>query len=311
MIKPFLTYRQQIQKLTMEKHLIIKDTAFAMEKLQDLGYFTLIGGYKEPFRDPTTRVYIGNTTFEDIYALYQFDSQLRELVFRYLCQIEKKICSLISYAFCERYGELQREYLDPMNYNYIFRNKNEINKLIQILDRVANRNTEHDYLVYQRCVYHNVPLWVAIHTLTFGQLSKMYSFLPSQIQSKVSRCFDYVNERELEQYLKVLVLYRNVCAHGERLFSHKIYSEIPNTSLHRKLGIRQDGTQYICGKKDLFSVVIAFRYLLPKDDFRVFIKVLSKQIGRYLRRSKRISEKQLLATMGFPINWKTITRCKI
>ena len=37
-----------------------------------------------------TRVYIDNTTFEDIYALYQFDNQLRELFFKHICQIEKK-----------------------------------------------------------------------------------------------------------------------------------------------------------------------------------------------------------------------------
>lgn len=74
MIKPFLTYQQQIQKLIDEKHLIIKDTVFAVEKLQDLGYFTLIGGYKTLFRNPMTRVYVGDTTFEDIYALYQFDN---------------------------------------------------------------------------------------------------------------------------------------------------------------------------------------------------------------------------------------------
>lgn len=147
--------------------------------------------------------------------------------------------------------------------------------------------------------------------MTFGQLSKLYSFLPFQIQSRVSRQFVHVNERELEQYLKVLVLYRNVCAHDERLFSHKVYSEIPNTSLHRKLGISQNGMQYVYGKKDLFCIVIAFRYLLPKEDFRVFMGVLSKQIKQYLSRSQRIDEKQLLAAMGFPVNWKTITRYRI
>lgn len=310
-IKPFLTYHQQIQKLIDEKHLIVNDVVFAMEKLQELSYFTLIGGYKTPFRDPMTRVYVENTTFEDVYALYQFDNQLRELIFKYLCQIEKKMRSLISYAFCEQYGEGQKAYLNPANYNYSARNQNGVNKLIQILDRLANRNVDYDYLVYQRRVYHNVPLWVLMNALTFGQLSKMYSFLPSQIQSKVSHGFVHVNERELEQYMKVLVLYRNVCAHNERLFSHKVYSEIPNTVLHKKLGIAQNGTQYIYGKKDLFSVVIAFRYLLPKEEFVIFKRELGRQIEKYLTRSQRISEEKLLGIMGFPQNWKMITRYKV
>jgi abortive infection bacteriophage resistance protein len=310
-IKPFLTYEQQIEKLKTEKHLIIKDESFAVEKLQELGYFTLIGGYKAPFRNPMTRVYLDDTTFEDVYALYQFDNELRELIFKYLCQIEKKMRSLISYAFCELHGEMQSAYLDPVNYNASKGKQCGVNKLIQILDRLANQNTDYDYLVYQRRVYQNVPLWVLINAMTFGQLSKMYSFLTSKTQVRISRNFTHVNERELEQYMKVLVLYRNVCAHNERLFSHKVYSEIPNTDLHQKLSIPQLGTQYVSGKKDLFAVVIAFRYLLSKADFLGFKSELVKQIENYLKKSQRISEEQLLGAMGFPENWKTITRYKI
>lgn len=108
----------------------------------------------------------------------------------------------------------------------------------------------------------------------------------------------------------MLVLFRNVCAHNERLFSHKTYSEIPNTVLHKKLNISQNGTQYIMGKKDLFAVVIAFRYLLSREDFLIFKNELVKVIDRYLRKSSRISRGQLLDMMGFPENWRRITSYK-
>ncbi|MCM1466718.1 MAG: Abi family protein [Alistipes sp.] len=143
------------------------------------------------------------------------------------------------------------------------------------------------------------------------QLSKMYSFLPTQIRKKVSKNFYHVTDRELEQYLKVLVLYRNVCAHNERLFSHIVYSEIPDTILHKKLGIFKNGSQYVCGKKDLFSVIIAFRYLLSKKDFMIFKGELTRIIKNYLKKSKRLSEKALLNEMGFPEAWKKITRYRI
>lgn len=270
MTKPFLTYQQQIQKLTDEKHLIINDPTLAEEKLRNIGYFSLIGGYKQPFRNPMTRVYVNNTTFEDVLALYQFDNELRELVFNYLCQIEKKMRSLVSYAFCEQYGELQSHYLNNVSYNYSVANQRGINKLIRILDNLANGNSEYEYVNYQRRVYRNVPLWVLVNTMTFGQISKMYSFLKPGMRSKIARNYTHVNDRELEQYLKVLVLYRNVCAHNERLYSHKVYSEIPDTALHIKLGISKTGSQYDLGKKDLFGVVIAFRYLLPSEEFQAF-----------------------------------------
>lgn len=310
-MKPFLTYEQQLHKLTDEKQLIINNREFAEEKLRDIGYFALIGGYKEPFRDAMTRVYLENTTFEDIYALYDFDNRLRELIFRYICQIEKKIRNIISYSFYEVYGEMQTHYLDTASYNYVRSNQRGIDKLIRMLDGLALTNTDYDYIVHQRNVYQNVPLWVLINAMTFGQISKMYSFLTSRIQSKISKNFKKVNERELEQYLKVLVLYRNVCAHNERLFSHKVYSEIPNTVLHSKLHISQTGNQYNQGKKDLFGVVIAFRYLLSADSFLLFKRELVLLIDKYVRSSSRITEKNLLKQMGFPENWKSITRYRI
>ncbi|MDO5407341.1 MAG: Abi family protein [Eubacteriales bacterium] len=176
MTKPFLTYQQQIQKLIEEKHLIINDTLSAEDKLRDIGYFALIGGYKDPFRNPMTRTYLPNTMFEDIYSLYQFDNQLRELFFRYLCQIEKKMRSLISYAFCEQHGQKQNEYLSKMNYNYSKKYQKGIDKLIQILNQLAYTNSDYEYLKHQRRIYHNVPLWVLVNAMTFGQLSKMYTF---------------------------------------------------------------------------------------------------------------------------------------
>ena len=78
------------------------------------------------------------------------------------------------------------------------------------------------------------------------------------MKTKISRHFDYVSEKELIQYMKVLTLYRNVCAHNERLFSYKSRFDIPDTILHRKMKLPQNGNKYKCGKNDLFSVVIAF-----------------------------------------------------
>ena len=78
----FRTYDQQIDILKNQKGLIISDETITKESLINIGYFSLIGGYKYPFKNPMTRKYI-NTTFEDIYALYKFDRELRELTFKY------------------------------------------------------------------------------------------------------------------------------------------------------------------------------------------------------------------------------------
>ncbi len=78
MAKPFLTYDEQLEKLINEKKLIINDSELAKEALKNIGYFSLIGGYKTPFIDPMTRIYQNDVSFNDILALYYFDLSLRE-----------------------------------------------------------------------------------------------------------------------------------------------------------------------------------------------------------------------------------------
>ena len=80
------------------------------------------------------------------------------------------------------------------------------------------------------------------------------------------------------------------------------------TLLHKKLSLPQSGNQYEKGKQDLFAVVIAFRYLLPGKDFLEFKRKLIKEIDRVNREVEHISEVELLNKMGFPKNWKNITR---
>ncbi|GHU73094.1 hypothetical protein FACS189450_12190 [Spirochaetia bacterium] len=82
--KPFLTYEQQIRKLRDEKGLAIPDEAHAIDILTQIGYFSLINGYKTPFKESATGRYKAGTTFEDIENLYYFDEALRELFFKYL-----------------------------------------------------------------------------------------------------------------------------------------------------------------------------------------------------------------------------------
>lgn len=125
--------------------------------------------------------------------------------------------------------------------------------------------------------------------VTLGTLSKFYSFMTDDLKAKVSKNFDSVNERQLEQYLSVITKFRNVCAHNERLFSYQVKNDIPDTVLHKKLGIPQNGTQYICGKRDLFAVVISFRYLLTNDDFKKFKQQLSSILVHYFKSSSALS----------------------
>lgn len=309
MAKPFLTYHQQIQKLQTEKGLIIKDAKYAERMLRQNSYFALITGYKHLFKNKTTGKYKDGTQFEDIVALYLFDRHLRELFLKYLCQIERHMRSLISYYFSEKHGESQNEYLDVNHYRYTGKNIPKVNKLVaKLTQTITAPDSQYEYIKHYVSKNHNVPLWVLLNTVTFGTLSKMYMFLPQDLQQKVSINFSSVNESQLGKFLSILSKYRNVCAHNERLFSHIVPESIPDMLLHKKLAIPKKGAQYKYGKSDLFSVVISMRYLLPNEDFLLFKKELVSCIDEFKRSTNAITEAELLSAMGFAPNWKNITR---
>lgn len=249
-------------------------------------------------------------TFEEIVALYYFDEELRTLFLKYILHVERHMKSTISYHFCEKYGSQQSSYLDKTNYTLTKKNISEVKKLIYSLQKVITLPSRYAYITHHSCKYGNVPLWVAMNALTFGQVSKLYQYIPNDIQYKISQKFPHVSERELHQFLTVLARCRNVCAHGERLFSFHIRETIPDTLLHNKLCISKKNGQYISGKQDLFAVVIALRYLINNTEFKQFKSKLTKLINQVSKVCPHLSSEQLLREMGFPQNWTNITRYK-
>lgn len=304
--KKFSNITEQIQLLQMQKNIVIRDPAYAKDILWRIGYFPLMGGYKHLFRIPLTKRYKEGTTFEEIVSLYEFDADLRELFFKYLLQIERHLRSLMSYFFTEMYGEDQSAYLDIHHFNDSRKTHRTTVRLIATLHRAVT-TTDYEYINYYRKTYGNIPLWVLINILTFGNLSKMYQVFPQSLQSRVCRSIGIVNQRQMGQFLSILTKFRNVCAHGERLFTYKTVDAIADLPIHYKMNIPMNAEQFVYGKKDLFAVVIAFRYLLPPKDFRRFKQKLVRLIESTTRQIIHISEAELLHQMGFPPNWKNIT----
>ena len=53
------------------------------------------------------------------------------------------------------------------------------------------------------------------------------------------------------------------------------------------------------------------RYLLRDDEFKAFKAKLVKCVNGYLLSDENIGEERLLEAMGFPAEWKKITRYKL
>ena len=105
--------------------------------------------------------------------------------------------------------------------------------------------------------------------------------------------------------LVIITKYRNICAHGNRLFNAKTQDSIPDLVAHKKLRIPKINFRYQQGKSDLFATVISLKYLLDAADFRQFYSDLKKVIKKYTPSDKTME------LMGFPANWMSILRIKV
>lgn len=105
MDKIFTSISDQIQ-LLKSRGMIITDEAAVEKILLKENYYNLINGYKSLFLDPSfaDERYLPGTYFEDIYSLYLFDRELRNLFMRFILEIENNVKSVLAYKFSENYG---------------------------------------------------------------------------------------------------------------------------------------------------------------------------------------------------------------
>lgn len=311
MEKKFLTYEQQIEKLQNEKELTVSNVPSAINTLEHISYYALIGGYKNLFKHKPSGKYLYGVTFEEITAFYYFDEELRTLFLKYILHVERHLKSLISYHFCEKFGDKQEAYLNTKNFNSAKKNQKAVGRLIASLEKIVSLPTHYNYIAHYVKEYHAVPLWVTMNAITFGQLSAFYQYMPNEIQVRVSKHFPGYSEKQLHQFITIVAKCRNVCAHGERLFDFRTSDTIPDTLLHKKLNIPLKKGNYTFGKHDLFAIVLSLRYLTENDEFKKFKASLSRLIRQVLKQCPHITKTQLLKEMGFPENWGNICRYKI
>lgn len=299
--KEFLTVEQQMDFLEKEKDLIITDRDFAQERLRRVGYFSLINGYKELFKEQNSSRFRKSVTFADICDLYEFDAQLRMLFLEHILIIEKTIKSSMAYHFCALFGAGQGAYLDQDHYEVHEKDQARFQMLVRIMRGQCRMDSDYAYIRHYMKKHGYVPLWVLINTLTLGQVSKLYAFQKGRVKVRICQDFGSIRIDELRSMLSVMTKFRNVCAHGERMYNYHTRDAIVDMEIHRLLQIERVRGRLVCGKDDLFSQVIVMKVLLPESDFASFFDALTALIQK-----NPISE-LALPHMGFPENWRVLS----
>ena len=304
-MKVFKTIQEQISILE-SKGLIIDDYLFTEDILIRENYF-FISGYRHLFlKSPKDRNFIKGTTFRELYALFNFDRQVRNIVFKNLLIIENNLKSIISYQLSKKYGFREKDYLKPENFTKVPDRQRQLSDTLKKMKRQIRVNgAQHSATSHYLKNYGYIPLWVVVKVLSFGIVGELYTVMKREDQEEIANIYD-LSINNLLTYLPILSNYRNLCAHEDILYDHRTQKIIGDTRYHDGLDIPTTDGEYIYGKDDLFALIIILKQLLRPEEFRLLINELSYEIDILCGKLKVINIGKVLDTMGFPRNFREI-----
>ena len=302
MKKVFKTLDEQLEILK-GKGLIIDDIEYARNIILRENYFFLMGYRHLFYKSDGSKTFREDTNFRELYALFTFDRQLRNIIFKNVLIIENNCKSIFSYVLSHKYGYKENDYLRPQNYVQSHDRQKQVNDLLRKMKRQIRINGgQHDATKHYINNYGYIPLWVVVKVLSFGITSELYTIMKDVDQREIAKEF-HVDPENLLTFLPILSNYRNLCAHEDILFEHHTQKVIPDNKYHELLHISKMDDEYMYGKGDVFAVVLIFKYLLSKDDFRLFLNEVSYELDRLAGKLDSIPVYYVLDHMGFPTNY--------
>lgn len=236
--KPFKTIDEQIGILK-ERGLLFLNEPAARDTLITFGYYEIINGYKYSFlTDPKddTKGFKPNTTFEHIFALFELDRQLRIYVLDAMERFEQSFKQALAYVIAGEISEISSHYLAVSHYNTgkarRGRSKNDREFLLFYCQKVLkNKN---DPYKYYHDKYDNIPPWILVKGLQFGNAIALFKLSKPTIRNKVIcrmtnidyELLDSIDEdfsvrQSFNDLLALFLNYRNIAAHGGRIYSHR------------------------------------------------------------------------------------------
>ncbi|MGN1369992.1 MAG: Abi family protein [Aristaeellaceae bacterium] len=348
--KEFKTYRQLLTILRSRGMTIGKGSqgSRVMRILEQENYYNIINGYKTPFLSSvatatTDEAYMTGTTFDEIYALYCFDREIRGIYLRYLLKAENTLKTVISHEFSALYGH--DNYLkmdnfqtvastDPQDLNYIARknqlklpadmarvqrisretNIENVTKLIgDIQQEISRQMSKHHEAVTHYMTQHGyIPLWVLVNILTFGKITAFYYNMKPTDRRKIATSFG-LPERELHKLMDMLSIARNKCAHDERFYNIRFRKGLRTNSIkhYDALAIPSNpGGSSAYGTQDAYAIAIILTLILNKTDIKSFITSMNAAFDKLSKQLHTISVDRIMMTMGFGPTWKNLPLLK-
>jgi len=234
--------------------------------------------------------YKDNVAFEEIFALYQFDKNLKEIFLKYILDFELIIKSKIANLFTEKYGI--QNYLKAENFDLNDKTEQHIHNLIGTVTQEINYNyTKHSAVEHFTKKYGFAPLFVAIKIMSLGDVSRFYGVMKQKDRQQISKKFN-IPDNLLKQILVNVTYVRNICAHSDRLFTYRNKFYISTKKI--------DPTYIkIENQTSLYILIKSMKFILDKEKYESFEKELNVEIANLKEQLKSIHINDVLRIMGY------------
>lgn len=293
MSKPAITYQQQLD-LLKARGLVVPDEPLARHILEHHNYYRL-SAYRFSFTQPgNPDQFRPGITFDQIWALYQFDRSLRQLVLEACKRVEISARSRWAYELGHRLGPLA--YLENSHFSDPLIHARTLTKL----DTEMSRSKE-EFIKHHKATLGMAwpPAWVIAEIASFGNVSNLISQLRhSAIRQAVADGYG-LDEQVFGSLLHHLCVLRNTAAHHSRLWNRKfvITFQLPKKKpahLHANFHTPTCTGNFRRLHNSLILLTHLVQCIEPATHWPSRLILLLKTL-----------DPSLIPEMGFPPDWKT------
>lgn len=282
---------EELINYLLSKGVVISNKKDALEKIERYTYYSIVNTYKNIFKDKNGN-YIEDVSFDDIYALFEFDKNLKNIILKYCLEIETVIKSVMANHISKVYGV--KDYLNTSNWDASINTDIKENLLKKINNEIEKDYNIHTAVTHYIDKYGFVPTFVLVKILTFGVASSYYGLLKQSDRQAIAKYFK-ISDKLLKQILKNLTTIRNVAAHSDRLYNYtsKFYLSF---KLIDKNYIKSDNIT------NLYMVVRCMEKLLTKEQYKELYNSICEETRKLEEKLKSVEINNITKIMGFPMN---------
>lgn len=291
-LKPPKTINEQIA-LLVERRMLFRNIETANSLLKNISYYRLKGYWWEMQADKVAHIFKDDIYFEDVIDLYNFDRQLRLLLFDAIERIEVALRTKLIYHLSLSYGALF--YQDFSIFTDFLKQTTTVEHLKAEIER-----SKEQFITKHKLIHKSEPFesWKALEVISLGTLSKLYKNFTHQLPEKsvIALEFGFNSHKDFSSFLEAITVIRNVIAHHSRLWNNNVSTKYlwPKNLKNQPITYVPDENQ----KAKLFPLLSLVMYTMdfinPENSIK---KDFLSLINQY--------PKTPLYKMGFPSNWKS------